>query len=234
MSDQIPLPLGKPKNREEADAIALGRRTVVAHFVRHARARHYVLRVLPDGAVRVTMPRYGTRAEAVSFLRRQLRWVDLQRYGLARNDSVIVFRGMPIPLTVDQGSRGSVVRFGTEEVKMRDGEKPRAAACRHLRGLAERELPSRLRDLARQLDVPASRVTVRNQQTRWGSCSPDGAISLNWRLVQMPDAVRDYVLIHELMHVREGSHGRRFWRLVEQACPGHRAARRWLKEHENL
>ncbi len=55
---------------------------------------------------------------------------------------------------------------------------------------------------------------------------------MNWRLVQMPDHVRDYILVHELMHLREDGHGRRFWRLVEQACPGHREARRWLKAHE--
>jgi predicted metal-dependent hydrolase len=69
---------------------------------------------------------------------------------------------------------------------------------------------------------------VRDQQSRWGACSPKGTITLNWRLVQVPPFVCDYVLIHELMHRRELNHSRRFWRHVASVCPRYREARRWL------
>ena len=115
---------------------------------------------------------------------------------------------------------------------VRAGESPRQAAVRHLRALAGRELRDHLLALADRFGLPVKRITIRNQQTRWGSCSPHGAVALNWRLIQMPDSVRDYILIHELMHLRERNHSRRFWTLVEQACPDHRVARRWLKGHE--
>ena len=74
---------------------------------------------------------------------------------------------------------------------------------------------------------------MRNQRTRWGSCATTGRISLNWRLVQVPAPVREYVLVHELMHLRQPNHSRRFWALVARACPGYPAARRWLREHES-
>ena len=77
--------------------------------------------------------------------------------------------------------------------------------------------------------IAVSRVSVRNQQSRWGSCSRRGTISLNWRLVQVPRFVREYVLVHELMHRRELNHSARFWRHVAAVCPRYVEARRWLR-----
>jgi len=96
---------------------------------------------------------------------------------------------------------------------------------------AKRELPARLLELATRLGLVVSKVSVRNQRWRWGSCSPRGHICLNWRLVMMPAWVRDYVMIHELMHLRRMDHSRKFWKLVAAQCPDYQAARRWL--HEN-
>jgi len=74
------------------------------------------------------------------------------------------------------------------------------------------------------------RVTVRGQRTRWGSCSRRGTISLNWRLIQTPEDVRDYIILHELAHLRQMNHSDRFWREVERLCPDYRSAERWLKQ----
>ena len=98
------------------------------------------------------------------------------------------------------------------------------------RQAAEQLIP-RLRELAARLGLTVGRVSIRNQRSRWGSCSRTGAIALNFRLVQMPPAVADYVLIHELMHLQQQNHGPRFWRLVEHACPDYREAERWLRRH---
>jgi predicted metal-dependent hydrolase len=102
---------------------------------------------------------------------------------------------------------------------------------RSLRVRARVELPPRLLGLAAAHGLQVSRVSIRNQRSRWGSCGRDGHISLNWRLVLMPDWVRDYVLVHELMHLRRLDHSATFWELVEDACPVFREARRWLREH---
>jgi hypothetical protein len=102
---------------------------------------------------------------------------------------------------------------------------------RALRERARRELPPRLLALAQQHGLTVSRVSIRNQRSRWGSCGRDGHICLNWRLLLMPPSVADYVLIHELMHLRRMDHSPAYWRLVAAACPDYEAARAWLRRH---
>jgi len=164
------------------------------YFVRHRRARRYLLRVDHDGRVRVTIPRGGSRREADAFLNRHLDWIARERSRLT-----------PSALTFDE---------------------------RHVhRQRARRELPARLLELAAEHGLTVARISIRNQRTRWGSCGRDGHISLNWRLILMPPEVRDYVLVHELMHLRRLDHSRAYWRLVAAACPAYREARQWLRTH---
>jgi predicted metal-dependent hydrolase len=162
------------------------------YFVRHARARRYLLRVDHDGRVRVTIPRGGSKREAEAFAGRNLTWIARQRIRIAEP-----------PFTADDR--------------------------RALRQRAQAELPARLLALGAAHGLAVTRITVRNQRTRWGSCGRDGHISLNWRLVLMPDWVRDYVLIHELMHLRRLDHSPAYWRHVAEAFPGYREARQWLR-----
>lgn len=109
---------------------------------------------------------------------------------------------------------------------------PEEAAA--FRARAVKELPARLRELAAQHGLSVARISIRNQRWRWGSCSRDGHICLNWRLVAMPDWVRDYVLLHELMHLKRMDHSPRFWKLVAAVCPSFQDARAWLREHQSL
>jgi predicted metal-dependent hydrolase len=162
------------------------------YFVRHRRARRYLLRVDHDGRIRVTIPRGGSKREADAFVQRHTDWVARQRERLTPS------------------------AFGAEE---------RMA----LRERARAELPTRLLEIAGEHGLTVTGVSIRNQRTRWGSCGRDGKISLNWRLVLMPPAVRDYVLIHELMHLKRLDHSPAYWRLVAAACPGYREARQWLR-----
>jgi predicted metal-dependent hydrolase len=97
---------------------------------------------------------------------------------------------------------------------------------------ATRELVTMLvDDEAPALGVSVERIQVRDQRTRWGSCSARGTLSFNWRLVLAPFEVLDYVVVHELCHLREPNHSRRFWRLVESRRPDWRTQRDWLHEH---
>ena len=214
-------------------------------FVRHPRARRYILRVLPDGTARVTIPRRGSRKEAERFVNAQQRWIEQQRLRrlelLARPSSspidpnTILFRGEPIALEHGVDRDRAIVLFRDRQIPLKSAtDDPRHAVVRHLREVAALELPARLLELAEPHRLTVSRVSVRDQRTRWGSCSSAGRISLNWRLVQMPDEVRDYVLLHELMHLREPNHSRRFWRHVAAVCPDFQQARRWLRAHESL
>jgi hypothetical protein len=110
----------------------------------------------------------------------------------------------------------------------------RPALEAHFARRARIELPARTWELAAETGVDTRRVTVRNQRSRWGSCSASGTISLNWRLIQTPESVRDYIIYHELMHLREMNHSGRFWNRVEEVCPWWRAAEKWLKQNGSL
>ncbi|MBF8299868.1 MAG: hypothetical protein HW394_238 [Acidobacteria bacterium] len=112
-------------------------------------------------------------------------------------------------------------------------QRPRLGADERLalQARAGVELPARLQDLAAVHGLAVSRVSVRNQRTRWGSCGRDGHICLNWRLILMPDWVRNYVIIHELMHLRRLDHSIQYWRLVAEAYPDYESARTWLRVH---
>lgn len=212
-----------------------------ALFVRHRRARRYILRLTPEGQPRVTIPRGGSTREAQQFLLSHADWIARERHRQASRrqhadrawtmEDRIWIRGVLTPVRASGVDGQRQVRCGLDGLEVGDGADLRGAIERHLRARAAVELPQRLRNLAETHGLAVTRVTIRDQRTRWGSCSPRGAISLNWRLVQMPEAVRDYVLIHELMHLREASHSRRFWRLVHEACPWHVEARRWLRRH---
>jgi predicted metal-dependent hydrolase len=211
-------------------------------FVRMRRARRYIVRVRPDGTVRVTIPRGGSRAEAARFLLRHSAWVASERARVHAasvtpawtDGATMMLRGELVTMHVDADRRGgrAIVRYGERTVILNGKTHDlRGGIEADLRALAHDELGPRLRALAADHGLAVSGLTIRNQRSRWGSCSRSGRIALNYRLVQMPPSVSDYVLLHELMHLKEQNHSRRFWRLVESACPDFRAAERWLRRH---
>lgn len=161
-------------------------------FVRHRFARRYILRVLDDGTLRVTLPRWGSKREAQAFVDRCDDWIARQR-SRRQASPPVVHPDEPV-----------------------------------LRKRAARELPPELLALAAVHGVGVTRISIRNQRSRWGACSATGSITLNWRLILVPEFVREYVMIHELMHRRELNHSKRFWRHVAVACPRHQEARHWL------
>jgi predicted metal-dependent hydrolase len=211
---------------------------LAVEFVRERRARKYILRIRPDGSLRITIPRGGSRREAEAFLARNRQWAERERLRAAaqhapvkwRAGDVILLRGVETALRVDGAGTARVLVLEDERVRVRDEQEDlRPAAESALKQIAARELLPRLFDLASRHGLTVARAVIRDQRSRWGSCSRSGAIALNFRLVQMPPDVCEYVLLHELMHLRQQNHSRRYWRLVEQVCPAFRAAERWLR-----
>jgi predicted metal-dependent hydrolase len=164
-------------------------------MVRHRRARRYVLRVLDDGTLRVTLPWRGSKREAMAFVEQNAEWIAKQR-----------------SVSATTWLRRDWLR----------------ATQSFARSRAKNELPPALMALAERHGISVTRVSIRNQRSRWGACSARGSITLNWRLILVPGFVRDYVMIHELMHRRELNHSKRFWGHVRAACPRYREARQWL------
>lgn len=176
------------------------------------------------------------------FIGRQLAWIAKQRAKVRRpeapvrwtNGSSVLLDGVLAAIAVERVDDAFVAKYGGRSVPVADPDDVRAAIERDLRVFAAERLVPRLRELASALQVSFTKVTIRNQRSRWGSCSRVGAIALNFRLVQMPPPVSDYVLIHELMHIGQQNHGPSFWRLVERACPTFRESERWLRTHGRL
>jgi len=187
-------------------------RPTVTVFVRHPRARRYLLRFIDERTIRVTLPRWGSKKEAVAFVERERPWIDKQRRRF-QAERARRTAGRDVPVLAPSIPP--------------DAEGP---SQRELIERARTVLPIRLNQLACVHNLTVRRVSIRNQRWRWGSCSRTGHICLNWRLVAMPDWVRDYVIVHELMHLKRMDHSKRFWRLVASACPEYQSARRYLRE----
>ena len=114
--------------------------------------------------------------------------------------------------------------------------KPRRAPVtpevERLRAQAKLSLPPRLKELADEHGFTYQRVTIKNNISNWGSCSAKGNINLNLRLVTLPQSLQDYVMLHELCHLREMNHGPRFHALLESLCPDHGTLEKELRQHK--
>ncbi|KAF0125392.1 MAG: hypothetical protein FD189_1682 [Elusimicrobia bacterium] len=107
----------------------------------------------------------------------------------------------------------------------------RSKPCRSDVARARVLLTARADHWSLELGIPYKRIAIRSQRTRWGSCSAKGNLNFNWRLAAAPSAVLDYVVVHELCHLRELNHSRDFWAHVRAACPDYKSHRRWLREN---
>ncbi len=213
-------------------------------YVRSERARTYRLTLRKDGVAVATIPVRGSEREARFFVQQHQDWLARARARHARR-----------PQAAEVWAIGTAVLWRGELTEIRDassGDQPKvclAADVFRLSSLegdlrtalekqflrrAKIELPARTWELAAETGAEVKHVTVRNQRSRWGSCSAGGTISLNWRLVQAPEAVRDYIIYHELVHLWEMNHSDRFWTKVEQVCPAWREAEKWLKRSGSL
>ena len=227
-----------------AELLQVGSREVPLRCRRNLRARRYILRVKADGAAWVTIPRGGSTAAAREFAWRNRAWIERQLQKPPptpahpqpwKPGSQVYYQGERVPLAVEWHNGRVRVAFADQTLSLPclpDNLRP--AVEKRLRHVAVAVLTSRTWELAARWQVPIGRVTVRDQRSRWGSCSVRGTISLNWRLIQAPPFVSDYLILHELMHRREPNHSARFWRLVEEACPDYLEAEAWLKRDGKL
>jgi predicted metal-dependent hydrolase len=219
---------------EEAQVLEGPGSLIPIEYRKRVNARRYILRVNAAGnGGCVTIPRGGSLAEARSFAKRNARWLEerLRRHTERQRATGegLWFRGEKMPLAILE------THSSLSELIARDnGQSPAARLKNALWKLASNELPARVAELAAQHGLTVRRVSVRDQRSRWGSCSARGVVSLNWRLVQTPEFVRDYIIVHELMHLRQMNHSQKFWKLVEEAFPRMDEAEKWLKAHSGL
>ncbi len=203
---------------------------------RSSRARR--VRVTVDAArgVQVVLPHRAAEREAAAAVRELGPWIR-RRFGeLQRAQETVAARGDTVPylgLTLTlrpQTGRSRVHRRGAE-LLVPDGPERAAALERWFRHAARQEIAARLDRACEVAGLAYERLTIRGQRTRWASCSPARAMSFNWRLLLAPEAVLDYVVWHEVCHLRIMDHSPRFWALLERYCPDYRVHRDWLRSN---
>jgi predicted metal-dependent hydrolase len=127
---------------------------------------------------------------------------------------------------------GRKIEVGIVEAHPERDERVSRLVRRELEKTLMPALRARVHEINRQhFGAGLGEISLRDNTSRWGSCSPDGSISLSIRLLFMPQGILDYVIVHELAHTRYRSHGPRFWALVEKAVPDHKERRKWLREN---
>ena len=199
------------------------------------RARRMIVKVNPaTGEISVTAPSRRGLSAALDFARGEQDWIAGQ---LAKVPGpVALCAGAQIPFQgrpheVRAAARGPAPVWmddGAIWVRGREAHAPRRILD-FLKREARKELEMRVLDHAARLEVKPSRITVRDTLSRWGSCSSSRALSFSWRLIMAPEFVLDYVVAHEVAHLREMNHSARFWAHVQSLAPNMDAAQTWLK-----
>ncbi len=211
---------------------------------RHRRARRYTLRIHPsDREAILTMPPRGTLADAKDFAQRHGGWIAARLGRLPKAapflpGTVVPIRGVGHRIVHRAGVRGTVwpeTRDSGERILCVAGAAEHIERRVHdyLKREARNDLQEAAQVYAKALGVRVKRLSIRDQSSRWGSCTSAGSLSFSWRLILAPSYVLDYLAAHEVAHLVEMNHSARFWRVVAKACNQVERAKSWLDTHGN-
>jgi len=209
---------------------------------RHRQARRYTLRIhAATREVVLTMPPRGSVREAKQFAQKHGGWIAARLHRLPQaapftDGTRLPLRGAEHRIVHRPGARGTVwIEPGTDGMPLLcvAGDAPHVdrRVSDYLAREARRDLEAASRRAAVALGVAIKRVSVRDQSSRWGSCSSTGVLSYSWRLILAPAFVLEYLAVHEVAHLVEMNHSPRFWRLVHRHCPEAHRAKAWLDAH---
>ncbi len=216
------------------DTLSLPHGPTPVRWRRSARARKVSLRIDPRAAaVVITLPPRAAPAAGTALLLANAAWVAdrlarLPQPVALQDGAAFPLHGAPHLVCHAPGAAGAWLDGPTLHVGGAPEFLPRRAAD-FLRAEARRTLGAQARAKAAPAGLHPTRIIVKDTRTRWGSCTADGTLMFNWRLVMAPPHVQDYVAAHEVAHLRHMDHSRAFWTLVAQLTPHRRAASAWLE-----
>jgi predicted metal-dependent hydrolase len=222
------------------------------YVVRRSKRARRLQAVVRGGRVEVVVPRWARERHVESFLREAGPWIRDQAESLRQRVGSVVplscvdgapvrYHGRTLALRVlpASGQRAPVERSGELIVRLPveqlgDEARVRRALVHGLREAARAAALRHLETYVPRLGARPRGLRIKGQATVWGSCGRSGLINLNWRLIGAPPRVLEYIVVHELCHLRQRNHGPRFWRLVESLMPGYGRHRDWLRDHGEL
>ncbi|MDE6882701.1 MAG: M48 family metallopeptidase [Lachnospiraceae bacterium] len=170
-----------------------------------SKRKSYAISISPDGRITVRVPLHASNQEVRQILTKKQHWIITKYLELQEKQA-----DRPVSDLTDV---------------------QRSALTQRYINAAKEYFPKRTAYFHQFTGGTYKRITIRDQKTRWGSCSAKGTLSFNWRLMLAPPAILDYVVVHELCHLTHMNHSAAFWQAVESVYPDYRSARQWLKEH---
>lgn len=199
-------------------------------LVKSQRARHILLKQNVQGEIILTYPRFCPKTMAISFAKAQLPWIRAHIQHAQKeiifhpNDNIML---LGKNYTIQSGSHGGA----NGDILYVSGSPD--FCHRRVCSLAQKMLlpyiQQKVKELSKEIDVKANRITLRNTSSRWGSCSSKKTLSFCWKIAFAPQEVIDYLIAHEVAHLKEMNHSPRFWSTVDLLIPYRKNAEKWLK-----
>lgn len=202
-------------------------------FVRNPNARRYIIRVLPDQSIRVTIPKYGTESKAQKFLNEHIEQLKTQinkdPNDLFELNTIYLSKYYQFKIVNSQQKNSTDINQRNVLIKIADNyeEEDKAAEVyihhilkQILRKEAKLYIPKRTMELAHQLKLKVTDIKINSAKTRWGSCTGRNSINFSLYLMQLPKALIDYIILHELAHTIHKNHGPQFYELLDHWCQG--------------
>lgn len=225
--------------------IILGQKTIPYTIRVSSRARRFRI-VISQSGIELVLPEGAPVSKANELMTAHADWLlhHLGRLEKARVKyrqehlpaGIVLIEGKTYQVKISAAGKSRPTMHidpGQKQIHLNIPTDSRVHPLRHLESLLQKQSRPRLKNIVRQraaqMGFHLAQITIRDQRTRWGSCSSKGTISLNWRLIMAPPEVLDYVIVHELCHLKEHNHSKRFWQLVESHCPDFKSLRHWLK-----
>jgi predicted metal-dependent hydrolase len=231
------------EERIPSKSILLGTNYVPYQVRFSNRAQRWRLSVTSD-RVEVVLPE-GSRLHPEKLLKEYAAWILEKQAKLKKRkiridkkalpDGQLLFLGKPMLLEIKPAGlmeKQQVICY-PQRIRIITGKHaPSRLLQKWLADQAQEAILQQVRIRAVQMGVQPASLSIRNQRTRWGSCSSRGTLSFNWRLIMAPSEVLDYVVVHELAHMKERNHSKSFWAVVARYCPDYLKHRSWLKQNQ--
>jgi len=203
--------------------------------VKHAR-----LRVSEDGRVRIIAPPTFSEDDITAMLKKKAKWIDsnlkyfngMSKVELQRNQ-LLLFGNRYSYFYDTTYAQKVVVDYEHKTITSQRDLLDQKIQEKWYRSVAKKHLTKRTKELSTKMKLPFNKFFIRESKTKWGNCSKEKNISLNWKLIKAPDYVIDYIIIHELLHTVVMSHTHKFWTLLKSYYPNYKESIKWLEKYGN-
>ena len=218
-------------------SIHLSEETISYTLKFSSKARHLRMQTKNGGELEVILPRGFQITDAEKFLHKKSDWIKkhINQKRQFENKFYLLGREIKVTQNYDLFIKKHKIKFNSDHLVITSPSSSRVIIEETfenwLRNIAKKSLVARVHKIADSLGFKVGKITIRGQKTRWGSCSTSGNLSFNYNLLRFRKEVIDYVIIHELCHIKEMNHSAKFWKLVEKFCPDYKFLRKELKNH---